>query len=107
MKPEQVFNQLGRSTFDLYLNDKALWQNVPSRVWHYTIGGFPVLKKWLSYREHSVLGRALAVEEAREFRDIIRRLAALVLLEPSLDACYARILNATYAWPAGNWRTTE
>jgi hypothetical protein len=29
---------------------------VPSRVWAYTLGGYQVIKKWLSYREHDVLG---------------------------------------------------
>ena len=36
---------------DLYLNDASYWRNVPARVWDYTIGGYQVIKKWLSYRE--------------------------------------------------------
>jgi hypothetical protein len=32
--------------------------NVPPRVWDYTLGGYQVIKKWLNYREQSVLGRA-------------------------------------------------
>ena len=42
---------LGDRTCDVYLNDVAYWKNIPLRVWEYTIGGYQVIKKWLSYRE--------------------------------------------------------
>ena len=42
---------LGNTTVDVHLNDNALWRNVPSAVWGYKLGGYQVLKKWLSYRE--------------------------------------------------------
>ena len=29
-------------------------------MWNYTIGGYQVLKKWLSYREARILKRAFA-----------------------------------------------
>jgi hypothetical protein len=80
---------LGKTTHDIYLNDTAYWRNVPEKVWDYTIGGYQVLKKWLSYREHALLGRALTTEEVREVTHIARRLAALLLLAPALDANYA------------------
>ena len=47
---------LGDTTFDVHLNDRAYWRNVPSNVWAYKLGGYQVLKKWLSYRESKVLG---------------------------------------------------
>ena len=59
MSLAEVLDLLGTTTFDVYLNDRAYWKNVPSRVWDYTIGGYQVVKKWLSYREAGVLGRAL------------------------------------------------
>jgi len=37
---------------------------MPAKVWGYYIGGYQVIKKWLSYREKSVLGRPLAQDEA-------------------------------------------
>ena len=46
---------LGDTTFDIYLNDRAYWRNVPAAVWNYKLGGYQVLKKWLSYRESAVL----------------------------------------------------
>ena len=48
---------LGDTTFDIYLNCRAHWCNVPAAVWNYKLGGYQVLKKWLSYRESKVLGR--------------------------------------------------
>ena len=50
---------LGESTFDVYLNTRTFWRNVPAAVWTYRLGGYQVLKMWLSYRERNVLGRAL------------------------------------------------
>ena len=50
---------LGNTTFDIHLNDRAYWRNVPSAVWSYKLGGYQVLKKWLSYRERGVLNRQL------------------------------------------------
>ena len=85
---EQVLAQLGPTTFDVYLNGRAYWRNVPERVWSYTIGGYQVVKKWLSYREEDVLGRALTADEAREVMNMTRRIAALLLLTPQLNANY-------------------
>ena len=48
-----------------------------------------VIKKWLSYRERELLGRALTTDEAREVMNIARRIAAILLLEPALDANYS------------------
>jgi hypothetical protein len=97
---EQALTHLGVSTADVALNDDAYWRNVPARVWDYTIGGYPVVKKWLSYRERPLLGRPLATDEAREVSSMARRIAALLLLEPALDANYATVKQSTYAWPA-------
>jgi Type ISP C-terminal specificity domain len=63
-------------------------RNVPDEVWNFTIGGYQVLKKWLSYRESPLLGRALTPAELRYARDVSRRLAALRLMAPALDANY-------------------
>jgi hypothetical protein len=95
---QEVFDRFGKTTYDVDLNDIAYWRNVPSRVWDYMIGGYQVLKKWLSYREYEVLGRTLTPEEAREFTTIARRIAALVLKESALDVNYKTIKNNSYQW---------
>ena len=71
---------LGDSTFDIWLNERAFWRNVPAAVWNYRLGGYQVLKKWLSYRERSVLKRPLRPEEVQHFTDTARRIAAILLL---------------------------
>ena len=68
----------GETTFDVYLNDRAYWRNVPAAVWGYKLGGYQVLKKWLSYRERGVLGRALSASEVAHFAETARRVAALL-----------------------------
>ena len=70
---------LGNATFDIHLNYRAYWRNVPSAVWRYKLGGYQVLKKWLSYREHGVLGRAMKAEEVQHFTDTARRISAILL----------------------------
>ena len=94
----EALAMLGAATCDIYLNAAACWRNVPANVWGYTIGGYQVLKKWLSYREHALLGRALTADEAREFTHNARRIAALLLLQPELDANYQAVKTATAAW---------
>lgn len=101
LPPRQVPRLLGGQTCDVYLNAAVYWRNVPRAVWEYHIGGYQVLKKWLSYREEELLGRPLTPEEVREFTGIVRRLAAIILLQPALDENYARVKVGTYAWPGG------
>ena len=74
---------LGEKTLDVYLNDRAYWRNVPAAIWDYKLGGYQVLKKWLSYRERDVLGRALTPEEVLYFAEMTRRVGAI------LDLCGA------------------
>ncbi|KEF35778.1 hypothetical protein RDMS_00060 [Deinococcus sp. RL] len=100
--PQGLPPELGERVLDVALNDGWVWENVPLGVWGYTVGGYQVLKKWLSYREFAVLGRALTLEEAREFSRIARRLAALVRLGPALDANYAAVRGAVWGWGSGN-----
>ena len=92
---------LGQTTRDIYLNDHAYWANVPERVWEYTLGGYQVIKKWLSYRVRELLGRGLTVEEARYVGEMVRRIAAILLLGPALDANYAAVKADTWPWPGG------
>lgn len=86
--PDGAGERWGTTTLDVYLNDRAYWRHVPERVWNYTLGGYPVLKKWLSYRERDVLGRQLKLDEIQHVTEMTRRIAALLLLEPRLDANY-------------------
>ena len=75
---------LGQTTFDIYLNGNAYWRNVPANVWRYKLGGYQVLKKWLSYRERGVLGRTLLPEEVGYFAEVARRIGAILMVTDTL-----------------------
>ncbi|MEO6983237.1 MAG: type ISP restriction/modification enzyme [Edaphobacter sp.] len=96
---EDILSIWGSSVVDVYLNGESFWDAVPAAVWEYTIGGYLVLKKWLSYRDFSILGRAITKDEAREFTQMVRRIAALLILDPALDASYLAIKGNLYGWP--------
>ena len=67
-------------------------------MWDYTIGGYQVIKKWLSYREKPLLGRGLTPDEVRYVTEVARRLSALVSLQKELDANYDEVIKKTYPW---------
>jgi len=96
---EEALAQLGQRTCNVYLNDVAYWRNVPLGVWEYIIGGYHVMKKWLSYRESSLLGRPLTTAEVREVQAMARRIAAILLMQPALDANYQAVKADPYPWP--------
>ena len=62
------------------LNSSAYWRNVPNAVWNYKLGGYQVLKKWLSYRASGVLDRPLLPEEVQHFTNTARRIGAILLV---------------------------
>ena len=86
---------LGSAVVDVYLNDRSAWTGLPEKVWVLYIGGYQVIKKWLSYREHGFLGRALTLAEVEEMQAMARRLTARCLLQPQLDASYQAVKSNT------------
>ncbi len=86
---EERTSESCNETGDLYINDRVYFQNVPAEVWQYELGGYPVLKKWLGYRQANRRdGRPLTLTEQRHFRSMVQRLAALLVLRPSLNQAY-------------------
>ena len=96
---EAALTLLGDTCLDIHLNGNSLWSAVPANVWTYTLGGYQVLKKWLSYRELPLLGRPLHPEESDYFADVVRRISAILLMGPALDASYAAILPTATGLP--------
>ncbi len=82
-------------TLDVYLNAGCYWKNIPRPVWEFTLGGYQVIKKWLSYRELELLERPLSADEALELTWMARRIAALVFMRPMLDENYQGCVNKT------------
>jgi hypothetical protein len=93
---DEGLQRLGSTVVDVYLNDLCAWTNVPETVWEVYIGGYQVMKKWLSYREYGSLKRPLTLAEAEEVQAMARRLTALCLLQPELDANYLKVKSATW-----------
>jgi hypothetical protein len=96
---DAVLSLLGGTTLDIHLNADAWWSNVPARVWDYMLGGYPVIKKWLSYREHDVLSRALKPDEVAYVSEMVRRVAAILLMGQFLDDNYAAAKAVAMQWP--------
>ena len=84
---------LGTKTYDIYLNAATYWKNIPEAVWDYTIGGYQVIKKWLSYRDRDLLDRDLTLDEVRYVSEMARRIAAILLLADELDANYRAVAD--------------
>ncbi len=53
---------------------------MPAAVWNYKLGGYQVLKKWLSYRDKNILDRNMRLEEVEHFTHTARRIAAILIL---------------------------
>jgi hypothetical protein len=85
------------TSLDIYINDQVFWSNVPKDVWDLTIGGYPVVKKWLSYREHKILGRSLRLDEVTYVTEMVRRLKALLMLGDELDRAYVAVVESETA----------
>jgi hypothetical protein len=62
---DQILPLLGETCLDVHLNGATFWSSVPINVWDYTLGGYQVLKKWLSYCELSLLERHIASRRSR------------------------------------------
>jgi hypothetical protein len=75
----------------LWWNDDCYWDNVSPNVWAFTLGGYPVIKKWLDYRHESKLKRPLRLEEVLYVQEMVQRIASLLALGPVLDANYAAV----------------
>jgi hypothetical protein len=107
LHPGAAYAAWGDDTRDIYLNDHVYWENIPARIWEHTIGGYPVLKKWLSYRCLTTLNRALRPDEAAYFTQTARRLAAIRLLESRLNRNYALNRDAALTLSTGNFFCPE
>jgi hypothetical protein len=71
----------------LRLSDSLEVRGVSKKVWEFTIGGYPVIKKWLDYRK----GRFLTLEEATWLSEMIQRIHMLLEMGDELDASYEEV----------------
>ena len=78
-----AFLTLGETAYDIYLNDHTFWRTFTAAIWRYILGDYQVLKKWLSYRERTVLDRMLIPEDVQYFTSIVRRITVILLATTS------------------------
>ena len=88
---DEIKKLLGPKVVDVYLNEVVFWSGIPENVWKTSIGGYQVIKKWLSYRGKKILGRRLSVDEVHEVTNIARRITAIILMYPLLNKNYELI----------------
>ncbi len=91
---EAMYSEWGEQTGDLFINDAVFFRHVPEQVWRYEIGGYPVIKKWLGYRDRSRRPDVpLSVQEANHLRAMVHRLASVLRLQAGLDSLYDRAIQ--------------
>jgi hypothetical protein len=94
---EMAHDAWGASTGDLFINERIRLRNVPEAVWTYELGGYPVIKKWLGYRDRGRRGTTpLSVEEINYLREMVHRIAALLVLHSRLDTLYEAASTNSY-----------
>lgn len=87
----------GNRTGDLFINDNAFFSHVPEMVWAYQLGGYPVLKKWLGYRQADRRSNEpLTDHERKWFRAVIQRIGALLALGVELDTLYQAAVSDAF-----------
>ena len=87
-----MYVEWGKTTGDLAINDSVFFRHVPEAVWKYEIGGYPVIKKWLGYRDRGRRpGVPLSVQEVAHLRSMVHRIAAVLRLQSLLDSIYERV----------------
>jgi predicted helicase len=65
----------------IWINDHDRWTNVPQEVVDYAVGGYPLIRKYLSYR----VGATLTQDDIRVVTEFCRRIARLLELQPDAD----------------------
>ena len=69
---------------DVLWNSMHGWRCVPEDVWAFSVGGFQVLPKWLSYRKNT----GLTAADRETFRMLARRIQAILDLGDRCDSVY-------------------
>ena len=94
---EISLDSLGERTGDLYINEQCYFANVPSAVWQYQLGGYPVIKKWLGYRQADRRnGNPLTLTESKWLRSVVQRIAALLAYGDELNSLYAKASEVAF-----------
>ena len=69
----------------IYINDEKYFEGIEPGVWHYHIGGYQVLYKYLKDRKGRIL------EDARRYCRIVTALQKTIVLQKEIDVLYPSI----------------
>jgi predicted helicase len=72
----------------VYINKTQYFDDVPSEVWNFTIGGYQVCEKWLKDRRE----RQLTHDDLQHYKKIVTALSRMIELMQEIDATIP-------AWP--------
>lgn len=81
---EPMHDEPGR----VYINNSQYFENVPTEVWDFHIGGYQVCEKWLKDRK----GRALSYDDIRHYTNITVALSETIRIMQEID-------DAIPEWP--------
>jgi hypothetical protein len=65
----------------VYINKRQYFENVPSAIWDYYIGGYQPAQKWLKDRK----GRVLSFEDIEHYQKIITVLKITIEIQQQID----------------------
>jgi type I restriction-modification system DNA methylase subunit len=71
----------------LCINQSQYFEDIPSDVWAYQIGGYQVCDKWLKDRK----GRKISVEETQHFCRVVTALKKTIEVQAKIDSIYHEI----------------
>lgn len=69
----------------VYINRAQYFEDVPSEVWEFHVGGYQVCQKWLKDRK----GRALSFDDIKHYQRIVSALAETITLMGQIDETIA------------------
>lgn len=84
-------NRVDKVTFQdnrVFINSEQYFDNVPTDVWNYQLGGYQVANKWLKDRK----GRLLSFADLQHYQRIMSVLGETIRIEKEIDA-------AIPSWP--------
>ncbi|MEJ7700897.1 MAG: type ISP restriction/modification enzyme [Pyrinomonadaceae bacterium] len=82
--PEKGSNEVETVKYEnekVWINKTQYFENVPETAWHFHIGGYQVLQKWLKDRK----GRTLAFDDLEHYAKVVSALWQTIELMQKID----------------------
>lgn len=94
----EVEGLLGVEYININLNPNASIQHIPRMVYNFRMGGHLVLNNWMAWREFSILGRNMNMDDFEELQNLIVNISCLLLLGPQLAANFVSVVDDFRIW---------